>query len=151
MNLASDSNQVSDLAEGVVLHRQRPHQLLDLRKPLQVQRKKKFEQVAKRQAGTAATPVCFCLNVKRDLFGRGAASDDEVLVFFDLFGQAVLLALLSSGPCLRACGCASTALFQPTLRSTRARTAFPLLYDCVSEDSDQAKGHLLPGRPLCAC
>jgi len=68
-----------------------------------VQRKKKFEQVAKRQAGTAATPVCFCLNVKRDLFGRGAASDDELLVFFDLFGQAVILALLSSGPCLRLC------------------------------------------------
>jgi len=41
--------------------------------------------------------------VKRDLFGRGAASDDEVLVFFDLFGQAVLLALLSSGPCLPLC------------------------------------------------
>ena len=26
----------------------------------------------------------------RDPFGRGAAGDDEVLVFFDLFGRAAL-------------------------------------------------------------
>lgn len=68
-----------DLAEGVVLHRQRPHQLLDLREPLQCeQTRAKSEQVVKRQTN----PACFCLNVRRDLFGRGPAGDDEVLVFF---------------------------------------------------------------------